>query len=195
LIQENPLPEERNRNLAAAVAMAVIVIATAFVLRSQGRLWTCACGEVYLWAGDVWSAHNSQHFLDPYAFTHVLHGFLFFWTLGVLASRLWPAWQLTLAIFLEAIWEVVENAEFIIERYRTTTISVGYAGDTVLNSAGDILMTGAGFWLARRLGFRLSIVLFFITEFVLLVWIRDGLILNVVMLLYPVEAIKAWQMG
>lgn len=189
------MPDESTRKSAAAIAIAAIIAASAIVLRSQGRLWTCACGQVYVWAGDVWSAHNSQHFLDPYSFTHVLHGFLLFWFLSLVAGRLWPIWQLTLAIFLEAIWEVVENAQFIIERYREATISIGYAGDTILNSTGDILVCGLGFWLARRLGWRLSIVVFFLTELVLLVWIRDSLILNVIMLLYPVESIKTWQLG
>jgi hypothetical protein len=175
--------------------MGAIIVLSGLILRSQGRLWTCACGEIYLWAGDVWTAHNSQHLFDPYVFTHALHGFLFFWGLSLVAARLWPVWQLGLAIFLEAIWEVIENAEFIIDRYRTATISVGYSGDTVLNSTGDIIACGLGFWLARYLGFRLSIVVFFVTELVLLMWIRDSLLLNVIMLLYPVEAIKIWQLG
>jgi hypothetical protein len=189
------LSDERTRKRAAAVAVAVIAIAMGIVLRAEGRLLTCACGEVYFWSGNIWSAHNSQHFLDPYAFTHLLHGFLFFWLLALVAARLWPAWQMAAALFLEAVWEVIENSEFAIERYRTATISIGYAGDTILNSAGDLLVAGVGFWLARRLGFRLSIPLFFIIELVLLVWIRDSLLLNVIMLLYPIDAIKAWQLG
>jgi len=183
------------RRVAAAVAMAVIVIGAAIVLRSEGRLWNCACGQIYLWAGDIWSAHNSQHLLDPYAFTHVLHGFLFFWLASLVAARLWPAWQLTLTVLLEAIWEVIENLEFSIERYRTATISVGYQGDTILNSFGDILACVLGFWLARYLGVRLAIMVFFLTELVLLVWIRDSLLLNIIMLVYPVEAILRWQLG
>jgi len=187
--------EERTRESAATFAIGAIIVASALVLRVEGRLWTCACGEIYLWAGDVWSAHNSQHLFDPYVFTHALHGFLFFWGLSLVAARLWPVWQLTAAVFLEAVWEVIENAPFIIDRYRAATISVGYSGDTIVNSTGDILVCGLGFWLARRIGLRWSIVVFFVTELALLIWIRDSLILNVIMLLYPVEAIKIWQLG
>ena len=186
---------ERTRKVAAAVTITVIVVAVALTLRFQGRLWTCACGQIYLWAGNIWSAHNSQHLLDPYAFTHALHGFLFFWLVSLAAPRLWPAWQFTLAMLLEAVWEVIENAPFIIDRYRAATIAVGYSGDTILNSGGDMLVCGLGFWLARWLGTRLSIVVFFLTELALLVWVRDSLLLNVVMLFYPVEAIKSWQLG
>lgn len=189
------MSDERTRKTAAGLVLAGIIVATALVLRSEGRLWTCACGQIYIWAGDVWSAHNSQHLFDPYSFTHILHGFLFFWALNLVARRLWPVWQLTLAVLLESAWEIIENASFIIDRYRTATISIGYSGDTVINSVGDIIVCGLGFWLARYLGVRLSIVVFFITELVLLVWIRDSLILNIIMLLYPVDAIKAWQLG
>jgi Protein of unknown function (DUF2585) len=186
---------DRVRQMAAGSAIALIVLTGALVLRSQGRLWICACGKVYVWAGDIWSAHNSQHLLDPYSFTHVLHGFAFFWVVAWLLPRLWPAWQLTLTILLETIWEVIENSQMAIERYRAATISIGYAGDTIVNSIGDVIVCGAGFWLARYLGFRISLIVFCLTELVLLIWIRDSLVLNIIMLIYPVDAIKAWQLG
>lgn len=44
----------------------------------KARIDWCACGQSNLWAGDIWSAHNSQHLFDPYTFSHVLHGMLFF---------------------------------------------------------------------------------------------------------------------
>lgn len=96
---------------------------------------------------------------------------------------------------MESLWEVVENSAFIIQRYREGTASLGYQGDTVINSMGDILMCGLGFVLAWHLGFRRSLALFAITEVMLLIWIRDSLILNIVMLIFPVDAIKAWQVG
>ena len=176
------------------VGVAVLAAAV-FQLRSQGRLWLCACGYVLPWSGDAWSADNSQHLFDPYSFTHVLHGFLFWWLLSWALPRVPVAWRLCLAVALEALWEVVENSNFVIERYREATQALGYRGDTVVNSLGDILMCALGFLLARRIGWRRSLVLFVLMEVVLLVWIRDSLLLNILMLLYPVEGIKAWQAG
>lgn len=190
------------KNLTSSVArlapwaaiLAVLVVAM-LQLRHQGRVWWCSCGQFFLWAGEIWSSHNSQHFLDPYTFTHVLHGFAFCWLLALCPPRVSTAWRLWLAIFLESLWEVFENTEFIIQRYRETTAALGYNGDSVANSLGDILTCGIGFMIARWLGFRRSLVVFALTELVLIVWIRDSLILEVLMLIYPIEAIKAWQTG
>lgn len=176
-------------------ALLLIAVAVALQLRNQGRLWFCACGKVYLWSGDVWSANNSQHISDPYSFTHMLHGLVICGVLAWLIPKVSWSWRLCLAVLIEALWEIIENTELVINRYRGETAALGYEGDTVVNSLGDVLFFALGFLLARKLGFRLSLALFVITEIVLLIWIRDGLILNIIMLLYPVEAIKAWQMG
>jgi hypothetical protein len=178
-----------------ALAIFAVLVFAAIELHLQGRLWICTCGKVYLWAGDIWSSGNSQHLFDPYSFTHVLHGFVFLWLIAWSLPRLAPPWQLTLAVTVEALWEVIENSEFIIQRYRETTLALGYNGDTVINSMSDIVLCGLGFVLARRLGFRRSLALFVITELILLFWIKDSLILNVIMLIYPIEGIKAWQVG
>ena len=154
----------------------------------------CACGNVQVWAGDICSSNNSQHFLDPYSFTHVLHGFLFFWLIAWLAPRLASTWQLALAVAVEALWEAFENTNFIIDRYRSETAALGYNGDTVVNSFGDILCCLVGFMIAKRLGLRRSLIVFVALELVLFVWIRDGLLLEILMLVFPLEAIKALQM-
>jgi hypothetical protein len=164
------------------------------LLRSEGRLWICSCGKVLLWASNVCSANNSQHFLDAFSFTHVLHGFLYAWLIAWLGPRLTFDWRLTLAIAVEALWEVFENSNFIIERYRTETAALGYHGDTIINSIGDLGCAVLGFLIAQALGFRRAAVLFLLLEVVLLVWIRDSLLLEVVMLVRPVNAIKVWQM-
>jgi uncharacterized membrane protein YjdF len=177
------------------VLIVVLLGITAAFLRYQGRLWICSCGQVWLWAGDTKSADNSQHIFDPYSFTHVLHGLVFYALLALVAPRLAVIWRLVLALTIEAIWEVIENSTAIIERYREATLALGYQGDTVVNSLADILCCGVGFMLARRLGFRRSLVLFVATEVILILWIRDSLILNIVMLLFPIQAIKEWQMG
>lgn len=190
--------EERNRRLISKIgfglAIAAVIALTALLLRLEGRLWICACGRVLPWIGNACSSDTSQHFLDPYAFTHVLHGFGFFWLISLVAARLKKRWQLLLAIVLEAAWEVFENTNFVIERYRTATAALGYNGDTVVNSIGDIACCIAGFLIAQRLGVKKSIIVFVVLEIVLLLWIRDSLLLEILMLIRPISAIKAWQM-
>lgn len=189
-----PLPLNRSILWPWLAIVAVLALAV-YLLHNQGRLWICACGQIYLWVSDTWSSDNSQHWLDPYSFTHLLHGLVFFCLLAWGLPRLSLLWRLWLAILIEALWEVVENSELVIQRYREATAALGYQGDTVINSLGDILVCGVGFWLAFYLGFRRSLALFVITEIVLTLWIRDSLILNIIMLIYPIEAIKAWQLG
>jgi hypothetical protein len=193
------------KKLWPALAVVALFITTAILLHLEGRPWMCACGRLQVWSGQICSSDNSQHFLDPYSFTHVLHGFLFFWLIALLMSHRkqphgdYPGlyvgnWQLPLAIALEAAWEVFENTNFIIDRYRSTTAALGYTGDTVVNSFGDIFCCLIGFVVARSLGLRRSLIVFLILEFVLIVWIRDSLLLEILMLVFPVDAVKAWQM-
>jgi hypothetical protein len=177
-----------------ALAMLAAVIAAAILLHLEGRLWMCACGSIQIWSGQVCSANNSQHLLDPYSFTHVLHGFLFFWLLIWPARRLSAGWQMALAVAIEACWEVFENTNFVIERYRTATAALGYNGDTVVNSFGDILCCLIGFIVARRLGLRRSLIVFAVLEVVLIIWIKDSLLLEILTLIIPIDAVRAWQM-
>ena len=185
----------RVRRLWPWVAIVAVLILAVFQLRNQGRSWWCSCHQYFLWAGDIWSSHNSQHLFDPYTFTHVLHGFAFCWLLMLCLPRVSVSWRLCLATLLEAIWEVFENTEFVIQRYREETAALGYYGDSVFNSLGDILTCVLGFLIAQRLGLKRSILVFVATEVVLLLWIRDSLILEILMLIYPIDALKAWQMG
>jgi hypothetical protein len=175
------------------LAIIIVVVVTVYELHGQGRLWVCSCGTVRPWTGDIWSSENSQQFLDPYSFTHLLHGFIFCGLLAWIIPRLSVPSRLCLALSFEALWEIVENTNYMIERYRGVTAAIGYQGDTVLNSLGDIICFGVGFLLARRLGLRRSLAVFAITEIVLVIWIRDSLLLNVIMLIYPIQAIKIWQ--
>jgi hypothetical protein len=170
------------------------LLATAILLRVEGRLWICACGRIQVWSGQICSSDNSQHFLDPYSFTHVLHGFLFFWLIAWLFSSLKATWQIVLAVTVEALWEVFENTNFIIDRYRSETAALGYNGDTVVNSLGDILCCLLGFIIARRLGLRRSLITFAVLELILIVWIKDSLLLEILMLVVPIDALRSWQM-
>jgi hypothetical protein len=115
--------------------------------------------------------------------------------LALVAPRQSTVWQLWLAVTIEAAWEILENSEFVIRRYREQTASLGYFGDTIVNSLGNILVCGLGFMLAHRLGFRRAFALFVLTEVTLALWIRNNLTLNVLMLIYPIEAVKEWQAG
>ena len=175
------------------VAALTIVFLMAVLLRVQGRLFICACGHVQIWTSDTCSANNSQHLFDPYSFTHVLHGVMFFWLIALVFRRMAPSRQVLLAFALEAAWEVFENSRFVIERYRTATAALGYQGDTIVNSIGDLLCALLGYLIARQLGVRWSLILFLLLELILILWIHDSLLLQILMLVRPVEAIKLWQ--
>jgi len=173
----------------------VVTVLMAGLLYVQGRLWWCKLGDYAIYVNEAWnSSHTSQHLFDPYTFTHLLHGVLFFWMTCLIFSRLSPNWQFFIAVLAEAAWEVFENSNFIIEKYRQNTASVDYFGDSIFNSVGDLLAAAAGFWISFKLGWQRSLLFFFVVEIALLFWIRDNLLLNIVMLIYPQEAIKEWQM-
>lgn len=176
------------------VVILLLVPLTALALWAEGRLFSCACGEFQLWVGDTCSSRNSQQLFDPYSLTHILHGFLLFWLVGLVFRSLSPAWQLSVAAIFEALWEVLENTPFIIDRYRAQTAALGYTGDTIVNSLGDLFCAIVGFVIARRLGWARSLIAFLLLELVLLFWIHDGLLLQILMLISPVNVIKSWQL-
>ncbi|MBX7054607.1 MAG: DUF2585 family protein [Pyrinomonadaceae bacterium] len=176
-------------------AYLLIVLAAIVILQMQGRVWWCQAGDITPWSWNIWSTHNSQHIVDPYSFTHVLHGVLEFWLIGLVFRRMPLAWRLALAVFIESAWEVAENSAAVIERYRSATISLDYFGDSIINSVADIACCSLGFVIAYKLRFWRSLALFVVTEILLIIFIKDSLIINIIMLLFPVEAIKTWQLG
>ena len=192
----NLLPNRRWAILAAGIWLAIGAI-----LLMMGRLPICACGTVKLWWGVVQSPENSQHIADWYSFSHVIHGLLFFF-LAHLLWRRWrwfggkpAAWALPIAVLFEGFWELLENSPLIINRYRAVTASFGYEGDSVLNSLSDIGFMALGFWIASKLPWQVSLAMAIGFELFTLAMIRDNLTLNVLMLVWPIEAIRTWQGG
>lgn len=171
-----------------------LIIMTVY-LNAQGRLWFSASGDVLLWVGDAFSNENSQQLLDPYSFSHFLHGVIFFFILKYTFRNFSLESRFVASVMMEGCWEMLENSAIIINRYRDATAALGYNGDTIYNSYGDLLSCSIGFIVARYVGLKWSILLFIAIELICLFWIKDNLTLNVIMLIYPIEGIKDWQLG
>lgn len=174
---------------------AVLAALAGLALHAMGRPLICTCGSVKLWVGAVHSADNSQHLVDWYSPSHLIHGILFYALGWLVLRRFSHGERLVAAVAIEAAWELVENSKFIIDRYREATIALGYTGDSVINSLADIGWMVVGFLLARRLPVWGSVALAVGLELLALWAIRDNLTLNVLMLLWPIDAVRDWQAG
>src|SRR5690349_9988515 len=175
-------------------AAAGIILAAALAEYLMGHPLICKCGYVKLWHFDVQSA-DSQHLIDWYTPSHIIHGFLFYGLLWLI-SRFVPmslGTRLVLAVVIEASWEVLENTPFAINRYREATIALDYYGDSVINSMSDILFMVLGFFLAWRLPVWLTVTIGLALEIFVGAMIRDNLTLNVIMFLWPLDSILHWQ--
>jgi hypothetical protein len=179
-----------------AGAVLILAAGVAGSLALMGRVWWCEAGDLQPWSWDVWSPHNSQHLIDPYTLSHFQHGIgLYCLLLVLLKSRTTICTRTLVVALVEAAWEVAENTEWMIQRYRAETISLDYYGDSILNSVSDYAACIVGVLIAQRLPLWASAVIFAGLEIASVWWIRDSLLLNGLMLLWPIEAIRRWQMG
>ncbi len=186
-----------NAALRRAAPVAALVVAcmalTASIERAMGRLWLGPDGRFGLWEGSVWSREQSQRLADPYSFTHLCHGFLFFGATWLVARRAPLRFRYLAAAMLECAWEMLENSPFVLARYRAATIELGYVGDSILNSMSDIGMMSLGFLVASRVAWQASVALVLVMEIGLALAVRDNLTLNILMLVHPPAAVRAWQ--
>jgi hypothetical protein len=185
-------PREFRRSLAAVTLLLTVAVAAE---SSMGRLPWGVGGQPGLWSGNIWSEHNSQFVADPYTFTHITHGVAFYALFAMVARSAPLHLRLIGTVALETAWEVLENSDLIIKRYRTETISLNYYGDSIVNSIADVFACISGFYIASRLPRRVTAAAVVIMEVVLAVWIHDNLTLNILMLLAPSQAIRSWQLG
>lgn len=173
--------------IAAIFAVAMVILV------AMNRPPICTCGYVKLWEGVVNGPGNSQHIADWYTYSHIIHGFIFF-GLTYLVMRSKPLGiRAMVAVVLELAWEILENSPIIIDRYREATAAVGYSGDSILNSVADGGWMLLGFLAASRLPWKVTVAIAVAFELFTLFMIRDNLTLNVIMLVSPVDAIRAWQ--
>lgn len=183
------------RHAAVLLGCLGLLAALAGFEAATGRPPLGPDGRFGWWDGDIWSSTNSQRVADAYSFSHIIHGMLFYGLLWLVARRLPARRRLLIAVALEVAWEMLENSPLIINRYREATIAQGYSGDSILNSVSDVVMMAIGFGVARIARLGVVVVLILAMEIGCLLWVRDNLTLNVVMLVHPSPAIKAWQAG
>jgi hypothetical protein len=194
--QDRAAPTQGRIPARACVLIGAGLLALlALALLLMGRPPWCKCGYIKLWHGDVMSSENSQHIADWYTFSHIVHGFGLYAILWLIGRRWSLELRFVLALLIEVAWEIFENTDFVITRYREDTIARGYYGDSVINSEVDVLACALGFGLAARLPVWATVALAVLIEAVTAYVIRDNLTLNIIMLIYPFEAIKEWQLG
>jgi phosphate starvation-inducible membrane PsiE len=174
--------------------MIVLQGALLFVM---GQPMICPCGHVALWTGVINGPENSQQLSDWYTLSHIVNGVLFFWILSLITKytrfKFTLSQRFLIALGVEIGWELFENSDFIINRYRSATIAFDYYGDSIVNSISDSIAMSVGFLLAKKIRTSLIVAAIIFMELLAAFMVRDNLTLNIVMLLYPIEAVQVWQ--
>ena len=176
------------------LGVGLLILVMVIILNQMGRTPWGPSGAPGLWSNDIWSQENSQRLADQYTLTHVSHGLGIYALLHLVARALPAGPRLLIAVALEGGWEILENTDMVINKYREATISLDYYGDSILNSVGDVLAMILGFLFALKLSVKKSWLFFIFLELLLALWIKDNLIINLIMLIYPLGFIKAWQL-
>lgn len=195
LIRHYIKPSASRRLVVDLAIVSAVIFFALFLELKMGRPPTYRHGPVRIWSGDVHSDQNSQQIFDPYSFTHVIHGAAFYGLSRLVLGKTNFGLTLIAIVTLEAAWEVYENTDQVVNRYRAGTISLGYYGDSILNSLVDIFACIGGLLIAWRRPAWVTVSWVVVVELLLALWIRDNLTLNIIMLIHPVQAIKAWQGG
>lgn len=173
----------------------LIITLQGAALFMMGQPPICECGFVKIWEGVVLSSGNSQHLTDWYTFSHIIHGFIFYWLLGRFFPKMSLGARFLIAVAIETGWEISENTPWVIDHYRQQALAQGYIGDSVINSVFDTLAMVAGFVATRFSPVWLVIALAIGMELWTGITIRDNLFFNILGFFVQPEFIQNWQMG
>jgi hypothetical protein len=177
----------------ALLISAIVLVAISAIHLGFGRPLLCKCGYVqFFWMGPKSAPGESEHFLDLYSTSHLLHGLLFYFLIWLVTrGRLSFGAGLVVAVLLEGAWELFENSPLLMKRYGEA--GVEYHGDSLVNSLGDIVSMAVGYIVAGLVPVWLSIVILIGTEAWMLWYLRDNLTLNIMNLIHPIDWINEWQ--
>src|SRR5262245_37552806 len=115
---------QTKKYIGPIAVVGLILVATIIELRLQGRLWACSSPK-FLLTAKARSSKTSQRSREPYSLPHVAHGLMFAGLLVLVFPKVPPVWRFVIAIGLESAWEVIENTNTVIERYRVATAALG----------------------------------------------------------------------
>ena len=167
-------------------AFIILIISLYFLTNCDTKynnkpIWPCPYDNrltnIYISKPD--DQYTSMSLFDIYSFTHVSHGMLLFLILSYIFKTKSP-YMIFVALGLEIIWEIIENSEFIINKYRSENeLSRNYSGDSIINSIGDILSCFIGFIIAWSFP-QYIIPIILINEITLYMLIKDNLLTNMI---------------